>query len=57
LAFLLREPSVFAIPKASRAAHARDNAAADDLVLSQADLDRIDVAFPRGGAPRKLPML
>jgi diketogulonate reductase-like aldo/keto reductase len=57
LAFLLRRPSVFTIPKASRTAHARDNAAAGDLVLSRTDLDRIDAAFPRGRAPRELPML
>src|ERR1700682_3292611 len=34
LAFLTRAPTVFAIPKASAAEHAADNAAAGDLVLS-----------------------
>src|SRR5664279_4401173 len=33
LAFLTRDPSVFAIPKASSEAHAADNAAAGELVL------------------------
>ncbi|MGH2349259.1 MAG: aldo/keto reductase [bacterium] len=57
LAFLLRRASVFAIPKAARAAHVRDNAAASGLTLSPADLERIDGAFPLGRPPRELPML
>src|SRR5450755_1460028 len=38
LAFLTRAPSVFAIPKASTAEHAADNAAADDLVLASDEI-------------------
>jgi diketogulonate reductase-like aldo/keto reductase len=57
LAFLLRRPAVFAIPKASQAAHARDNAGAGDLTLTAAELRRIDEAIPRGRPPRELPML
>lgn len=57
LRFLVRRPTVFAIPKASRAAHADDNAGAGSLRLSEAELDRIDAAFPRGPRPRRLPML
>ncbi|MEQ1944033.1 aldo/keto reductase [Mesorhizobium sp. VNQ89] len=56
LAFLTRRPSVFAIPKASSAGHAADNAAAGHLVLSAADMDRIDKAFPLG-RPKSLPMI
>jgi diketogulonate reductase-like aldo/keto reductase len=52
LAFLTRDPELFAIPKASSAAHAADNAAAGDLVLS-----RDELAFPLGTRPRGLPML
>jgi diketogulonate reductase-like aldo/keto reductase len=48
LAFLVREPGVFTIPKAARAAHVAENAAAGDLVLSDDDARRIDAAFPRG---------
>ncbi len=48
LAFLLRFPSLFAIPKAARAEHAADNAAAADLLLTAEELARIDDAFPRG---------
>ena len=57
LAFLTRRPSVLAIPKAARAAHALDNAGAPALELSAAEIERIDAAFPRGAKPRWLPML
>lgn len=57
LAFLTRKPSLFAIPKASTADHARQNAAAGDLVLSDAEIAEIDAAFPRGPKPRSLPMI
>ena len=56
LAFLTRRPSVFAIPKASSAAHAEDNAGAGDLTLTAAEIARIDEAFPVG-RPRGLPMI
>ncbi|WP_322410594.1 aldo/keto reductase [Microbacterium invictum] len=57
LRFLVRRPPVFAIPKASRAEHADDNAGAGDLRLTEAELARIDAAFPVGPRPRRLPML
>jgi len=57
LRFLLRRPSVFAIPKASTAEHAAENAGAGDLQLSSAELARIDAAFPLGPRPRSLPIL
>ena len=57
LAFLIRGPSVFAIPKASSAAHAADNAAASALTLSAAELADIEKVFPRGREPSSLPML
>ena len=57
LAFLTRMKEVFAIPKASDAAHAADNAAAGDLALSEEDIAALDKAFPRGPKPRGLPML
>jgi diketogulonate reductase-like aldo/keto reductase len=57
LAYLVREPNVFVIPKASSAEHAADNAAAGDLVLSAEDIAKLDKAFPRGPKPRGLPML
>jgi len=51
LAFLVRKPPLFTIPKASTVAHAEDNAGALDLALTQDDIAEIDAAFPtRAGA-------
>ena len=57
LAFLTRAHQVFAIPKASRAEHAADNAGAGNLQLSAGEIAALDKAFPRGPKPRGLPML
>jgi len=57
LRFLVRRPSLFAIPKASRPKHAAENAAAGDLRLTDAELAQIDEAFPLGRRPPELPML
>ena len=57
LSFLIRKPSVFAIPKASTTAHAADNAGAGDLTLSADEIAAIDQAFPLGPKPDGLPML
>ncbi len=56
LAFLVRRPSLLAIPKASRVAHVEENAKAGALELSDADVARLDEAFP-AGPPRGLPTL
>ena len=56
LAFLVREPGVFAIPKASRVEHVEENAGAMNLDLSPDDLHQLDEAFPRG-RPRGLPVI
>jgi len=45
LNFLTRRASLFTIPKASRPAHVRENAAALDFTLSPEDLRTIDAAF------------
>src|ERR1700738_571407 len=57
LSFLTRQPSVFAIPKASTPEHAADNAAAAELKLDRDEIAALDKAFPRGARPRSLPML
>lgn len=57
LAFLTRRVSVFAIPKAAKPEHAADNAAAGEFDLSDAEIARIDAAFPLGKKPRGLPMI
>jgi diketogulonate reductase-like aldo/keto reductase len=55
LAFLIRHPSVFAIPKASQKSHLEDNARAAEIELSDEDVKRITQAFPlcprRDGIP------
>ena len=56
LAYLTRNPIVFAIPKASRSTHAEDNAGAGALTLTDAEIAAIDGGFPRG-ARRGLPMI
>jgi diketogulonate reductase-like aldo/keto reductase len=56
LAFLLRHRHTFVIPKAAAALHVEENAGAGSLQLNDAELKRIDAAFPRG-KPRGLPMI
>jgi len=46
LAWLLRQPDVVVIPKASSEAHVRDNHAALTLELTAKDLEEIDRSFP-----------
>lgn len=50
LAWLLHQPNVVVIPKASSETHVRDNHAALDVRLTPADLAELDRAFP---PPRK----
>jgi diketogulonate reductase-like aldo/keto reductase len=56
LAFLLRDPNVFVIPKAASRGHLEENAAAAALELDAADIERLDAAFPAGD-PRPLPSI
>ena len=49
--FLLRYPSLFAIPKASSPAHVEENVGAGELQLTDDEIARIDKAFPRGPNP------
>nr|AYM52936.1 aldo/keto reductase [Jahnella sp. MSr9139] len=48
LSFLCRAPDLFAIPKASRAKHALDNAAAGELRLGEDEIRRLEAAFTLG---------
>jgi diketogulonate reductase-like aldo/keto reductase len=57
LAFLLRNERVLTIPKCAREEHMRENAAAQELELSPADVARIEQAFPLGAKPRALPTI
>jgi diketogulonate reductase-like aldo/keto reductase len=57
LRFLMRQPEIFVIPKASDIAHLTENAGTYNLELSDSDTARIDAAFPAGKAPRGLPTI
>ena len=45
IAWTLRAPGVVSIPKAANAAHVRENAAAAELLLDEADLAEIEAAY------------
>jgi diketogulonate reductase-like aldo/keto reductase len=47
LAFLVRDPIVFAVPKASGIEHVEANAKAGSLKLSEDEIAEIDAAFPK----------
>ena len=57
LAFLTREPDVFAIPKAARQAHITDNAAAGRLELTVDEIMALEATLPRSPAGSRLGML
>ncbi len=57
LAWTLRHDGLIAIPKAGSIVHVRENRAAADIVLSDADLATLDTAFPRPRDRRPLEML
>lgn len=57
LSWTLRHDDLIAIPKASSVAHVRENRAAADIVLSDAQLATLDAAFPRPRDRRPLEML
>jgi diketogulonate reductase-like aldo/keto reductase len=54
LAWLLRQPDIVAIPKASRPEHIRANRAALELELTDRDIKELDKAFPP--PDRKIPL-
>jgi diketogulonate reductase-like aldo/keto reductase len=56
LAWVLRQPGVFAIPKAARVEHVRDNHRASQLQLGADELAAIDAYFkpPRGKRPLEM---
>jgi diketogulonate reductase-like aldo/keto reductase len=57
IAWVLRQPDVIAIPKASNKTHVRDNAQSVDIRLTKQDLDEIDLAFPPPRSKQPLAML
>jgi len=57
LAWVLRQPKVIAIPKASKEAHVRDNAGSLKIKLTKEDLTDLDREFPPPKSKRPLPIL
>ena len=57
LAWVLAQPGVFAIPKASRIEHVRDNRAALDVVFSDDERAQLDAYFRPPRSKRALEML
>ncbi len=57
LAWVLRQPGVIAIPKASSKTHVRENARSLDLKLTGQDLTELDETFPPPRSKESLPML
>jgi len=57
LAWVLRQPGVIAIPKASSEKHVRDNARLIHIKLAKDDLADLDREFPPPRSKKSLPML
>ncbi|HSS18189.1 MAG TPA: aldo/keto reductase, partial [Candidatus Dormibacteraeota bacterium] len=57
LAWVLRQPRVIAIPKASKEKHVRDNAGSIEIKLTNEDLADLDREFPPPKFKKSLPML
>ncbi len=57
ITWVLRQPDVIAIPKASNKTHVRDNAKSVDIQLADQDFADIDREFPPPRSKQPLPML
>src|SRR4029453_3297441 len=57
LAWVLRQPQVIAIPKASREKHVRDNVRSIEIKLTNEDFADLDREFPPPKSKKSLPML
>jgi len=57
LAWVLRQPDVIVIPKASDKNHVRDNAGSIDIKLTREDLAELDKEFPPPKTKQPLPTL
>jgi diketogulonate reductase-like aldo/keto reductase len=57
LAFVLRQKDMMVIPKATEEPHVRENRAALDITLTEADMADLDHAFPPPKRPRPLELL
>lgn len=57
LAWVLRQPGIIAIPKASKKEHVRENARSIEIKLTSEDLAELDREFPAPKSKKPLPML
>ena len=57
IAWLLREPDMMVIPKATTLAHVRENRAALDIKLTRTDVAELNRAFPPPRGYQRLEML
>ncbi len=57
LAWVLRQPGLIAIPKASKEKHVRENARSIEVKLAREDLAELDREFPPPKSRKSLPML
>jgi diketogulonate reductase-like aldo/keto reductase len=57
LAWVIRQPGIIAIPKASNEKHVRDNACSIEIELTKEDLADLDREFPAPKSKKSLPML
>jgi len=57
LAWVLRQPNMIAIPKASTETHVRDNVASLKIRLTKQDLAELDREFPPPKSTKSLPVL
>ena len=57
LAWVLRQPGIIAIPKASNENHVRDNARSLEMELTKRDLADLDREFPPPRSKQELPTL
>ena len=57
LAWVLRQPGMIAIPKASNEEHVRDNARSIEIKLTSEDFAELDREFPAPKSKKPLPML
>ncbi len=57
LAWVLRQPRVIAIPKASKEKHVRDNVRSIEIELTNEDFADLDREFPQPPSKKSLPTL
>ena len=57
LAWLLNQPEVIAIPKAANTRHVEENRAAAELLLSEEEVQALEIGFPRPRTRKPLEML